>query len=214
MILIFKSMVIALTSLAGSLISTLDVATFHDSYYVELPPVRQEGIASFYGAGERGMHGKITATGETFDPSDQTCASRTLPLNSFIIVENPETGKWAYCRVNDRGPYGAVISNRFGGGWGAMFKRRDGYVIRRRDKGRWANPEKYKTRPGTYRGILDMSFGTAKALGVNLDRGLNRVRIRYWTSNPRHGYSPLLVVPSDPEPQCAASAPLCGNVLL
>lgn len=180
-------------------------------YYVELPPVQQEGLASFYGAGEKGMHGKITATGETFRPGDQTCASRSIPLHSVIIVEDVETGNWTYCRVNDRGPYGAKLYKRAGGGWAAMFRKKGGYLIKRRAGGSWQKGEFFRRRPGRYRGVLDMSYGTAKALGVNLDEGLNRVRIRYWDGNPRYGYSPVRKQMPTVSEHCSAQAAMCGD---
>lgn len=125
---------------------------------VEVPPVAQVGLASWYGSGDGtndgGLHGAITATGERFDPSLQTCASRHIPLNTMVLVEDVKSGRRAWCRVNDRGPYGAM----FEGGW--VLK------IRRSDPGRW-------------RGVMDLSRGTAKALGFNFRSGLNQVRLRY-----------------------------------
>lgn len=180
-------------------------------YVVELPPVQQEGLASFYGAGEKGMHGPITATGEKFRPNEQTCASRTLPLHSVVVVEDVLTGNWTYCRVNDRGPYGANLYDRAGGGWAAMFRRKAGYKIKRRVEGKWQPAEWFKRRPGRYRGVMDMSYGTAKALGVDLDKGLNHVRVRYWPGNPRYGSSPHLVQLPPVLPQTSVDAPVCGN---
>jgi len=187
------------------------VAAPEPQYVVQLPPVQQEGLASFYGAGEKGMHGKKTATGEKFNPEDHTCASRSLPLNSTVIVEDVLTGNWTYCRVNDRGPYGAKLYDRAGGGWAAMFRRKGGYLIKRRIDGKWQPGEFFKRRPGKYRGVMDMSYGTAKALGVDLDAGLNRVRVRYWDGNPRYGFSPLVRRVPSPTAQCSSKAPICGG---
>lgn len=171
-------------------------------YMIEMPPVQQEGLASFYGAGEKGMHGRLTATEEIFDPMDHTCASRTIPLNSIVIVEDVSTGNWTYCRVNDRGPYGAKLYNRAGGGWAMMIKRgRKGYQVRRREAGKWQPSEWFDRRPGKYRGVMDMSYGTALALGVNLDAGLNKVRIRYWKENPKYSHGPK-ILPVKPALEC------------
>lgn len=63
------------------------------------------GEASWYGSDEDGFAGKPTANGETFDPERLTCAHRTLPLGSYVEVENLENGKKAVFRVNDRGPF-------------------------------------------------------------------------------------------------------------
>jgi rare lipoprotein A len=65
----------------------------------------EEGEASWYGGNGDGFAGKPTASGETFDPARLTCAHRTLPLGTYVEVENLATGKKAVLRVNDRGPF-------------------------------------------------------------------------------------------------------------
>lgn len=60
--------------------------------------------ASTYGESD-GTAGGPTASGETFDPSKLTAASKTLPLGSTIRVTNVSNGKTVSVRVNDRGPY-------------------------------------------------------------------------------------------------------------
>jgi rare lipoprotein A len=64
----------------------------------------ESGRASWYG-GDDGFAGRPTANGETFDPSELTCAHRTLPFGTAIEVRNLDTGKKAILRVNDRGPF-------------------------------------------------------------------------------------------------------------
>lgn len=64
------------------------------------------GIASWYGPN---FHGKLTANGETFNMNDLTAAHRTLPFNTWVRVENLDTGKTVDVRINDRGPY---VGNR------------------------------------------------------------------------------------------------------
>ena len=61
-------------------------------------------VASTYGEGD-GTAGGPTASGETFDPSAFTAASRTLPLGSTIRVTNVSNGRTVSVRINDRGPY-------------------------------------------------------------------------------------------------------------
>ncbi|MDP2875719.1 MAG: septal ring lytic transglycosylase RlpA family protein, partial [Holophaga sp.] len=63
------------------------------------------GEASWYGSEEDGFEGKPTANGELFDPNQMTCAHRTLPLGSFVEVENLTNGRKVLLRVNDRGPF-------------------------------------------------------------------------------------------------------------
>ncbi|MDQ4065573.1 MAG: septal ring lytic transglycosylase RlpA family protein [Actinomycetota bacterium] len=59
-----------------------------------------EGIASWYGPG---FEGNLTASGDVFDSSLYTVASKELPLRSWLYVEHKGRGVVVY--VNDRGPY-------------------------------------------------------------------------------------------------------------
>ena len=61
-----------------------------------------EGGASFY---HDSLAGRTTANGEKYDPDEATCAHRTLPFGTLLVIEDVATGKKARCRVNDRGPY-------------------------------------------------------------------------------------------------------------
>jgi hypothetical protein len=118
------------------------------------PPVRDSGIASWYGVGNH--HGKYTATGELFDPLAMTCASRTIPLGTIIRVERVKTGDVIWCRVNDRGPY-----------W-AIKKDGEGHVkMKQSGKGRWRN-------------MLDLSLGSARALSGETWPGNMEIEVRYW----------------------------------
>ncbi|RDV38513.1 hypothetical protein DV096_06755 [Bradymonadaceae bacterium TMQ3] len=123
---------------------------------VELPPVQQAGLASWYGDGA--WHGDVTANGEAFDPMQYTCAHRSLPFDTMVLIENRANRRRVWCRINDRGPYGYV-----------------------NDEGEWdfvvsSSPDK------NWRGILDMSIATARALGTT-EVGLQNVYLRYWTRN-------------------------------
>ena len=68
-------------------------------------PYIEEGMASWYGGEGDGFEGKPTANGDTFDPDQYTCAHRTLPLGTFVEVENLENRRRVVLRVNDRGPF-------------------------------------------------------------------------------------------------------------
>lgn len=59
-----------------------------------------EGIASWYGPG---FEGNPTASGQIFDPSLYTAASKELPLGTWLYVEHE--GRGVVVLVNDRGPY-------------------------------------------------------------------------------------------------------------
>jgi rare lipoprotein A len=77
----------------------------------------EQGEASWYGGDGDGFAGRPTASGEIFDPSKLTCAHRTLPLGSFVEVENLDNGRKVILKVNDRGPFarGRVLDASRGG---------------------------------------------------------------------------------------------------
>ncbi|MDQ4024042.1 MAG: septal ring lytic transglycosylase RlpA family protein, partial [Actinomycetota bacterium] len=59
-----------------------------------------EGLASWYGPG---FEGNLTASGDVFDSSLYTAASKTLPLGTWLHVEY--NGRGVVVLINDRGPY-------------------------------------------------------------------------------------------------------------
>ena len=69
---------------------------------------RFSGNISWYGVP---FHGRKTASGRIYDMNKLTCAHRTLPFGTKILIENPRTGKSVIVEVIDRGPYssGRVI---------------------------------------------------------------------------------------------------------
>ncbi len=60
------------------------------------------GVASWYG---NKFHGRKTASGQIFNQNDFTCAHKTLPFGTHLLVKNPATGLECEVVVNDRGPY-------------------------------------------------------------------------------------------------------------
>jgi rare lipoprotein A len=62
----------------------------------------EQGIASWYGPG---FHAGNTANGERYDQDDITAAHRTLPMPSWVEVENLDNGRRLTVRINDRGPF-------------------------------------------------------------------------------------------------------------
>jgi rare lipoprotein A len=62
----------------------------------------QTGIASWYG---EPFHGRTTASGETYDMEELTCAHKTLPFGTRLRVENLDNGRSITLRVTDRGPF-------------------------------------------------------------------------------------------------------------
>jgi rare lipoprotein A len=61
-----------------------------------------EGAASFY---HDSLAGRRTANGERYQPEASTCAHRSLPFGTLLLVEDLHTGRKVQCRVNDRGPF-------------------------------------------------------------------------------------------------------------
>ena len=70
--------------------------------YAEVSGWTQDGQASWYGSR---YHGRLTASGETFDMGSMTAAHRSLPFGTWLEVENLSNGKTVRVRVNDRGPF-------------------------------------------------------------------------------------------------------------
>ena len=64
-------------------------------------PMVQEGLASFYA---RSLAGRPTASGERYDPAALTCAHRSLPFGTRLLVTELESGRSVVVTVNDRGP--------------------------------------------------------------------------------------------------------------
>src|SRR5581483_2190751 len=62
----------------------------------------QQGRASWYG---RQHQRRPTASGEPYDMRALTCAHRTLPLGTRVLVTNLDNGRSVELRVNDRGPF-------------------------------------------------------------------------------------------------------------
>jgi rare lipoprotein A len=69
-----------------------------------LKPMRQRGIASWYG---KKFHGQKTSIGERYDMFAMTAAHPTLALPSYARVTNLDNGKSVVVRVIDRGPFHA-----------------------------------------------------------------------------------------------------------
>ena len=65
------------------------------------------GVAAYYSKGYRGL----TASGARYDPNKLTCAHRTLPFGTRVLVTDSRTHRSVVVIVNDRGPFskGRVI---------------------------------------------------------------------------------------------------------
>lgn len=60
------------------------------------------GIASWYGDK---FHGRLTASGETYNMNAYTAAHKTLPFGTIVRVTNTTNNKSVDVKINDRGPY-------------------------------------------------------------------------------------------------------------
>ena len=65
-------------------------------------PAVQDGMASYYGAR---FAGRLTASGERFDPRALTAAHPELPFGTRVRVTNLDNGRSITVRINDRGPF-------------------------------------------------------------------------------------------------------------
>lgn len=76
------------------------------------PKPYQVGNASWYGGL---FHGKLTASGETYDMYRYTAAHQELPLGTWVKVTNVRNKKSVIVRINDRGPVtpGRIIDLSF-----------------------------------------------------------------------------------------------------
>jgi rare lipoprotein A len=62
----------------------------------------ETGVASWYGAD---FNGRRTSSGEVYDKEKLSCAHRTLPFGSYVLVRSLDNGSSVVVRVNDRGPF-------------------------------------------------------------------------------------------------------------
>lgn len=62
----------------------------------------EKGDASWYG---KKFHGRKTSNGETYNMYAMSAAHKTLPMNTWVKVENLNNGRTITVRINDRGPF-------------------------------------------------------------------------------------------------------------
>lgn len=81
------------------------LATTHAAMAANMDePIKKlfSGIASWYGGK---FHGRRTASGTRYDMHEMTCAHKTLPFGTKLLVKNKSNGKTCQVTVTDRGPY-------------------------------------------------------------------------------------------------------------
>lgn len=74
----------------------------------------QTGIASWYG---KKFHGRKTSNGEVYNMYAMTAAHKTLPMNTWVSVQNLRNNQKIVVRINDRGPFvrGRIIDLSYTG---------------------------------------------------------------------------------------------------
>jgi rare lipoprotein A len=109
-LLVYASMLIAALSCCGGTAhlraqgaAISDVPDADPSRYARKKPVLVlVGSASYYADSLAGNH---TASGEVYDPSRRTAASRDLPFGTVVRVIRRDSGRSVLVRINDRGPF-------------------------------------------------------------------------------------------------------------
>jgi rare lipoprotein A len=61
----------------------------------------ESGLAAVY---SDSLHGRKTASGQTYDRDQLTAAHKTLPFGTKVKVTNTKNQKTVTVRINDRGP--------------------------------------------------------------------------------------------------------------
>jgi rare lipoprotein A (peptidoglycan hydrolase) len=72
-----------------------------DSLKPEFPVYMDSGVASWYGPNWKG---RLTASGEYFDPDSMTAAHKSLPFGTIVKVTNLSNDSVIYVRITDRLP--------------------------------------------------------------------------------------------------------------
>lgn len=102
---------------SGKVPATQRPYTIKGKQYVPLATASgyvEKGIASWYG---KKFHGRKTSNGETYNMYAMTAAHKTLPMNTWVLVENLSNGSQIKVRINDRGPFvrGRIIDLSYTG---------------------------------------------------------------------------------------------------
>ena len=69
---------------------------------IALPLLGKEGVASYY---HDKYHGRKTASGVIYNRDSLTCAHKTLPFGTKLLVKNLSNNKQVEVVVTDRGPF-------------------------------------------------------------------------------------------------------------
>ncbi len=67
----------------------------------QLPPLYETGPVTIY---PDTFAGRITASGEPYDPARYTVSHPELALETIVLLTNPESNRSTFAEVTDRGP--------------------------------------------------------------------------------------------------------------
>jgi len=63
---------------------------------------QEKGNATYY---SHKLSGRKTSDGGRYHPDSLTCAHKTYPLGTYLLVRNPKNDKQVIVKVTDRGPF-------------------------------------------------------------------------------------------------------------
>jgi rare lipoprotein A len=63
---------------------------------------QDQGSATYYSPKLQGRH---TTDGSRYHPDSLTCAHKTYPLGTYLLVRNPKNNQQVIVKVTDRGPF-------------------------------------------------------------------------------------------------------------
>jgi rare lipoprotein A len=63
---------------------------------------QDQGSATYYSPRLQGRH---TTDGSRYHPDSLTCAHKTYPLGTYLLVRNPKNNEQVIVKVTDRGPF-------------------------------------------------------------------------------------------------------------
>jgi hypothetical protein len=149
------------------------VASFSSSYEA----VHKRGIASRYLPWQRSSTVPYAryagAWNQLPKPIDLVCAHRWLPFGTMLRLTNKQNGRHAYCRVLDRGPFGACIPKP----GNTSRQCPDGFAYQVR-----TDRHAVRSEGGYYRGVIDATplvhamMGSSGWTWVKVERLVSRRR--------------------------------------
>lgn len=69
---------------------------------ISLLLAQEKGSATYYSPKLQGRH---TTDGSRYHPDSLTCAHKTYPLGTYLLVRNPKNNEQVIVKVTDRGPF-------------------------------------------------------------------------------------------------------------